>query len=271
MQISVIIPTFNRANFMIKTIKSIQEQTIKPDEIIIVDDGSTDHTVQLVIDQLELCDTIKTKYVYQKNKGVSGARNTGIKFARNDWIAFCDSDDIWEKEKLEKQINFHKTNQNILISHTDELWKFNDKIIKQKKHQLKPSGYCFKDNLSLCKIGASTVILHKSILEDIGLFDESLTACEDYDLWLRILIKYELGLCEEKLIIKVAGHTGQLSFETPLIDTFRVKALKKHLNSQYKKEIINELINKINIIIKGAKKHGNELLLDEYTKELENL
>ncbi len=259
MQISVIIPTFNRADFILRTIQSIQEQTVEVDEIIVVDDGSTDNTRQVLSD-------IDIKYIYQDNLGVSSARNTGIKTAQNKWIAFCDSDDIWCKEKLEKQINFHKENPNILISHTDELWKFNNKIIKKKAHQKKPSGYCFKDNLHSCKIGASTLLLNKSILDEVGLFDEKLKACEDYDLWLRILLKYELGLINEELITKTAGHKGQLSFETPMMDTFRIKALEKHINSKYKIEIQKELLYKLDIIIKGASKHNNYAILEKYTK-----
>ncbi len=264
MQISVIIPTFNRAKFLERTINSILKQTIKPNEIIIVDDGSTDDTKQI-------CNNLNVKYIYQNNKGVSSARNRGIKEASNDWIAFCDSDDIWHNEKLEKQINFHKQNLDILISHTDEIWKFNDKIIKKKRHQAKPSGYCFEDNLSSCKIGASTLLLHKIILDEVGLFDEDLIACEDYDLWLRILLNYELGFLDEELITKTAGHKGQLSFETPMMDIYRIEALQKHTNSKYKNEVIKELLKKLNILLKGASKHKNYGLEEKYTKLYEIL
>jgi glycosyltransferase involved in cell wall biosynthesis len=186
----------------------------------------------------------------------------GIKLASYEWITFLDSDDIWSETKIEEQINFHKKNKDILFSHTDELWKFNSKIIKQKKHQQKPYGDCFNDNISLCKIGASTVFIHKSIFDDIGIFDEALIACEDYDLWLRILTKYKLGLINKKLIEKIAGHKGQLSFETPLMDKYRIIALLKH-----KKDILvkQEIIKKCDILIKGAKKHKNYAIEKYYT------
>ncbi len=259
MKISVVIPTYNRANFLERTIDSIVNQTIKIDEIIVVDDGSTDNTKLI-------CDNFNIKYIYQNNQGVSTARNTGIKKISNEWIAFCDSDDIWHKDKIEKQIIFHKQNPDILISHTDEVWKFNDKIIKKKAYQMKHKGYCFEDNLSSCKIGASTLLLHKSILDTVGLFDENLTACEDYDLWLRILIKYKLGLIAEELITKTAGHKGQLSFETPMMDTFRIKALQKHLDSKYKDKVKKELLYKLEIVLKGASKYNNDEILEKYTK-----
>lgn len=257
MKISLIIPTYNRANLIENTLLSALNQTIKVDEIIVVNDGSTDNTKQL-LEQYDI------KYIFQENQGVSSARNTGIKEAQNDWICFLDSDDIWEPNKIEKQIAFHKLYPHILFSHTDELWRFNEKIIKQKKHQLKPSGYCFKENIPNTLIGASTVMCHKSIFDAIGLFDEELKACEDYDLWLRILDKYELGLVDEKLITKIAGHSGQLSFETPLMDSFRVKALLKHLESKHKDEIKQELIKKCDILINGAIKHQNMELKSHY-------
>jgi glycosyltransferase involved in cell wall biosynthesis len=257
MKISLIIPTYNRATHIKNTLLSVFSQTIKVDEIIIVDDGSTDNTKQL-LEQYDI------KYIYQENQGVSSARNRGIKEAKNNWICFLDSDDIWEANKIEKQIAFHKQNSHILFSHTDELWRFNNKIIKQKKHQLKPSGYCFKQNIPNTLIGASTVICHKSVFDDVGLFDEELKACEDYDLWLRILDKYEIGLIDEKLITKIAGHKGQLSFETPLMDSFRVKALLKHLESKYKEEVKQEILKKCDILINGAIKYQNDELKSHY-------
>jgi glycosyltransferase involved in cell wall biosynthesis len=246
-KISVIIPTYNRAAFITKAIDSVLNQTIKVDEIIVVDDGSCDNTK-------EVLQNYNIIYKYIKNSGVSKARNTGIKLAKNRWIMFLDSDDTWEKTKVEKQVEFHKINKNIYFSHTDELWIYNNKIIKQKKHHKKPSGFCFDDNLSLCKIGASTVMIRRSVLDDIGLFDEELIACEDYDLWLRILTKYELGYIDEKLIEKIAGHKGQLSFETPLMDLYRLKALSKHTNN---KKAQDEFYKKKQILLNGAIKHNN--------------
>ncbi len=262
MKISVIIPTYNRANFIKATIKSVLNQTVKVDEIIVVDDGSSDKTKDIL---KTFKDVI---YIKQENKGVSSARNKGIAACRNDWICFLDSDDIWEKEKIEKQIIFHKENPHILFSHTDELWLFNGKRIKQKKHQQKPSGFCFKENLPLTLIGASTVMIHKSLLKE-EFFDEDLKVCEDYDLWLRILYKYELGFINEKLIQKIAGHKEQLSFETPLMDRYRITALLKHIESSFKDSVIDEIVKKSEILINGARKHNN-IEIEKYYTELLN-
>jgi glycosyltransferase involved in cell wall biosynthesis len=261
MKISVIIPTYNRQEFIKKAIISLLNQTIKVDEIIVIDDGSTDNTKQIV----EIFDI---KYFYQKNQGVSSARNLGIKKAKNLWICFLDSDDIWENDKLEQQILFHKQNKHILFSHTQEEWVFNGKIIQQKSYQQKPSGYCFEQNISRCLIGPSTVMIHKSILDDIGLFDENLKVCEDFDLWLRILDKYEIGLINKKLIIKIAGDHNQLSFVTPMMDRYRIEALLKHKNKQNVRDMI---IEKSFILIKGAKKHNNQEIENYYSTLVEEL
>jgi len=128
----------------------------------------------------------------------------------------------------------------------------------------------FINSLELCKIGSSSFFAHKKIFEDNLYFDENLHACEDYDLWLRILLKYKIHLINEELINKYAGHENQLSFSSKLIDTYRISALEKHLDSKYKKEVIEELIKKTTILLKGAKKHQNTIVLDKYGKKLKN-
>jgi len=265
LKITVIIPTYNRATFVVRALDSVLHQTVKVDEIIIVDDGSTDSTKEVLKDNTHI------KYIFQKNKGVSSARNKGIQEAKNEWIAFLDSDDVWHKEKIEKQIKFHQENTNTLISHTDELWVRNEKIIKQKHHQLKPSGFCFLDNVSSCKIGPSTTILNKGILADIGFFDEDLIVCEDYDLWLRISSKYNIGYIDEKLITKYAGHDNQLSFTTFAIDKYRIQALEKHLNKSFHEKIKEEIENKCNVLLKGARKHNNFEIIEVYERKIRNL
>lgn len=260
MEISVIIPTFNRAQFVLKAIKSVQKQSIHVKQIIVIDDGSTDNTKDLLKNE-------NITYIYQKNGGVSSARNKGIKEAKYGWIAFLDSDDIWHEDKIKEHVSLHVNNPNLLASYTDEKWIRNGKTIKLKAHQQKVEP-TFLNSLSLCKIGTSTFFCHKKIFEDIGLFDKNLAACEDYDLWLRILLKYDIKLINKQLITKYAGHTNQLSFDTPLIDTYRIKALEKHTNTKYKKEVKNELTNKIGILLKGAKKYNNKKIIDYYENKV---
>jgi glycosyltransferase involved in cell wall biosynthesis len=255
MKISVIIPTYNRASFLEKTIESVLNQTKEVDELIVIDDGSSDNTQEIV-------KKYNIKYIYQENNGVSSARNCGIKNAKNDWICFLDSDDIWELDKISIQSEFHKNNTDILFSYSDERWFYKDKEVNQKKHQQKSTTNHFLDHIKLCIIGTSSVMCHKSIFDSVGVFDESFRACEDYDLWLRILLEFKVGFIDKKLINKIAGHKGQLSFETIGLDYYRILALQKHLKSEYNKEIKEEIKTKKEILLRGAIKHKNQFFID---------
>lgn len=258
MKISVVIPTFNRQEHILIALESVYSQTLKPDEIIVIDDGSTDNTK-------ELLSSHPIVYLYQKNLGVSSARNLGINCAKNNWIAFLDSDDTWEKNKLEQHSNFHIKHPTIEASFTDELWIRNNKKVKLKTHQKKERA-TFLNSLRLCKIGASTFFSHKNLFKKHGLFDETFIACEDYDMWLRILLHDSIGYIDEKLTVKYAGHKNQLSFTTKQIDQFRILALEKHLESSYKQEVLTELEYKTAILSKGAFKHQNSELIEFCTQ-----
>lgn len=261
MKITAIIPTYNRAEFLSRTINSVLNQTYTIDEILLIDDGSTDQT-QIVLEKFKSYMTV----IQTENFGVSHARNIGIKSAKNDWLAFLDSDDEWCKDKIEKQIKLHEKN-NILFSHTAERWIRDGKNIKYPNKLAKPSGMCFLDNLSTCKIAASSVMVHKRVLNDVGLFDESMSVCEDYDMWLRVSEKYKVGLVKEEGIIKHAGHK-QLSSTIFAIDRYHIYSLQKFLECEYNNEVKKEIIKKSNILIKGALKHNNKDILDKYTSLL---
>ena len=224
MDISVVIPTYNRYELLKRAIASLYEQTTPPQEIIVVDDGSTDNTKAIVKDFPEII------YIYQENRGVSVARNAGIQKAKNEWIAFLDSDDEWHSKKLQKQIDFHRKNSDILMSYTDEVWIRNGQKVKIPKKYRKIGEDAFVENLSYCNIAPSSVMLHKKLLDRVGLFDEDLEVCEDYDLWLRIASKEKIALIDEKLINKYAGHDEQLGFRKNM-DRVRIAILQKLIAS----------------------------------------
>ncbi len=256
--ISVIIPVYNREGFIARAIDSVLAQSLMPDEIIVVNDGSSDDTAKILEGYHD-----KIEVIEQDNRGVSSARNSGIRAAKGEWITLLDSDDVWHKDKLRLQKAYHDNNPHIRISHTAEKWIRNNKEIKQKKRHAKPKGWCFEENLSYCKIAPSTIMIAREVFEKMGYFDECLVVCEDYDLWLRILREYELGLVEEVLTTKYAGHANQLSFAYGAMDTFRVEALKKHEALACVRE---EIAKKCDILIAGAKKRGNQEILKKYKK-----
>lgn len=225
MKVTVIIPTYNRYTFLSRAIDSVLNQSHKVDEIIVVDDGSSDNTPNITKDFPQI------HYFYQNNFGVSSARNLGIQNATNEWLAFLDSDDEWHEDKLAKQVAFHKENTEILMSYTAERWVRDATEVKIPKKYRKIGEDILKENLSYCNIAPSSVLLHKRVFEEVGLFDESFLVCEDYELWLRILSVYEVGLVNEKLITKYAGHEGQLGFAKDM-DAIRIKALQNLLKCE---------------------------------------
>ncbi len=255
MNITVVIPTYNRYDFLKRAIVSVISQTYKVKEIVVVDDGSSDSTSQI------LQDFPNIKYIFQKNSGVSSARNLGIKNASHEWIAFLDSDDEWYESKLEEQVVFHKAQSDVLMSYTDEEWIRDGVSVKIPKKFRKIGLNPFNENLSFCNIAPSSALIHKTLFKSVGVFDESLDVCEDYDLWLRIALHYKIALVDKKLIKKYAGHKDQLSFKHWGMDRFRVitleKLLEKSKNIESSKHqlIEKELLKKYSLLLKGAIKH----------------
>ena len=179
-RISVVIPTYNRSHTIMRAINSVLSQTYPAFEIIVVDDGSTDGTKEL-LQAHGFCKKgtkeLEKKYLIQENGGVSSARNLGIKNAKGDFIAFLDSDDAWSEKKLERQLVVLK--QNLFkqrIIHTDEIWIRNGVRVNQHKKHEKPGGNIFEKCLALCCISPSSAMLHRSLFNEYGYFDETMPA-----------------------------------------------------------------------------------------------
>ena len=224
--VSVVIPTYNRAEWLGNTLRSVLKQTFIDFELIVVDDGSTDDTENVVQS------FPRVQYVrLQENRGVSGARNTGLSRAVGRYICFLDSDDLWCERKLEVQVGWMESNADCRVCYTDEIWiRRGVRVNPMNKHR-KYSGDIFRHCLPLCIVSPSSAMLRASLFDEVGAFDESLPACEDYDLWLRIAVKYPFHFIEEPLIIKQGGHSDQLSRKYWGMDRFRVAALEKLLVS----------------------------------------
>ena len=262
MNISVIIPTYNRYEFLKRALESVYAQNYQAQEVIVIDDGSMDATSQII----KYFPNIK--YFHQKNAGVSSARNLGIKKSSHEWIAFLDSDDTWHPHKLHEQVAFHESNPQVLMSYTDERWIRNGVEVKIPKKFQKFGGDIFKECLSHCIIAPSASIIHKSLFTSLGLFDTSLEVCEDYDLWLRIALENNIGFVDTKLITKYAGHENQLSLKYWGMDRFRVKALEKLIESKQKQIVKETLFKKYSLLLKGAIKYDKIADIQEYKEKI---
>lgn len=186
-RVSVVIPTYNHAAYVVQAVASAVSQTLPPLEVIVVDDGSTDGTREALAPQRD-----RIRYVHQANGGLSAARNTGVRAARGDWVALLDADDLWHSQKLEVQLS-------VLDAHPDAV------LIGSPSSPAPPAGplasrcaarpVALREFLTGTPFGPSSAVVRRDIVDEVGGFDESLTSVEDRDMWLRI----------------AAGHTAVLA------------------------------------------------------------
>ena len=209
-------------------------------------------------------------YLFPKLRLLDTERITKVKdISIGEWICFLDSDDEWKKEKLEKQINAIKSNPGYKFFHSNEIWIKNGLRINQKKKHKKYGGDKFDKCLDMCRISPSSVMIDKTVFDEVGNFNENLVVCEDYELWLRICDKYRVFFIDEPLIIKYGGHKGQLSYSIESIENHRIKALEHlvlgNLNRKNKRHAIQMLLSKLNIYLKGLvkRKKNDEIAVYE--------
>ena len=254
--VTIIIPTYNRAALLPKAIDSVLSQSYDNFELIVVDDGSDDNTAEILSDYSNII------YLYQENRGPAAARNCGIRAARHDLIAFLDSDDWFAADKLEIQTRAMKENPGFLISHTDEIWYRQGKLLNQKKKHRKYGGDIFARCLPLCAVSMSTVMVRKEMFARIGMFDESYPCCEDYEFWLRASIRHKFLKIDQPLTLKDGGRPDEVSFQYRTgMDKFRIQALLKllkesELTRNQQKLAQEELVRKCRIYGNGCLKHG---------------
>jgi glycosyltransferase involved in cell wall biosynthesis len=222
--VSVVIPTCNRAWCLGEALDSVLAQDFRDFELIVVDDGSTDGTAGLLAGYGD-----RIRVVSQENRGVSAARNAGIAAARGGLIAFLDSDDLWLPGKLAAQVAFFAAHPAALICQTEELWVRNGRRVNPGRRHRKRGGLIFEPSLELCLVSPSAVMARRELFAAVGLFDEALAACEDYDLWLRVACRIPVHLIETALIVKRGGHPDQLS-RAPGLDRHRIASIVKLLD-----------------------------------------
>ena len=267
--VSVIIPTYNRTALISRAINSVLNQTFRDFECIVIDDASDDGT-----DQLDILKTPAPGLRYIKlpsHSGVSKARNAGVAETSGQWIAFLDSDDEWRSRKLEQQVQWHCANPGFAISQTKEIWVRRGTRVNPPKTHEKKEGYIFGQSLRQCMVTPSSVMLSRKLFLDTGGFDETLPACEDFDLWLRITCRLPVGLVSEYLLTRYGGHADQLSATVMGLDRFRIQSItglldSKMLSSDQATIAKAELVKKAIIVANGFKKRGNREEYERYSR-----
>jgi glycosyltransferase involved in cell wall biosynthesis len=237
LEISVIIPIFNRSHFLKKTLTHILKQSFRPREVIIIDDGSSDDESSLYENILwSLLDDIPQHASYVCLKmikisqshyplGVAAARSYGAFIAQSPWIAFCDSDDLWPKNKLANQMMNHMYQKELYLwSHGEEKWFRNDQFINSHKKHQKCSGDVYKRSLDLCAISPSALIVYRQWYVRTSPVFHSLPVCEDYGWNLLTSLFFPVALTPKVILHKIGGHQCQLSQEYVGMDYFRLQA-----------------------------------------------
>lgn len=235
-KVSVIIPTFNREKFITKAIDSVMDQTYQDFEIVVLDDGSTDNTRDI----LKRYDD-RVRYFYQENRGIASARNEAIKRSTGEYIAFLDSDDYWVREKLEKQIHlFDMHSEYGMVASCCSSIRLDGSF--REKNRPGMSGWVLTDLFKKNFIRTSSAVIKRECLDQVGLFDETFRECEEYDLWLRVAARYPVGFINESLAVYVDNAEG-ISTDSLAGRLFRLKVLEKeYLRQKIPGNIYNKRI-----------------------------
>lgn len=259
--VSVIIPTYNRCAMVREAIASVLAQRGVDCELIVVDDGSTDST-QAEVERLAAdLRPASFRLIRMPHSGPAAARNRGIAIATGEFVAFLDSDDLWMPAKLARQLAFMRANPGLRIAQCNERWLRDGRTVNPGRRHRKRAGDLFEDSLRTCLVSPSATIMRTDFLRALGGFDEALPACEDYDLWLRVLLECEIGLLDEPLVIRRGGHRGQLSATVPALDRFRIVAIMKiltgsRLMARRRAAACDVLIEKCGIYGGGLERRG---------------
>ncbi len=251
-KVSVIIPTYNRQDKLLKSINSVLEQTYSNIELIIVDDASTDNTRELV----ESIKDDRVRYIcLSQNMGAAGARNEGVKAATSNVIAFHDSDDVWRPDKLEKQMDYLKKNPEYVMVYCAYQYHKEDMTLRMPPEKCEGTEGCiFPWLLIRNTIGTPTVVMKKDVFMELGGFNSNLRCLEDWEFAVRLSEKHSIGYVDEILMDahfsggSVSSQTAHY-FETRcyMIAEFKQQLTEYKLFDVVVKDLFNKAV-KMNVL-----------------------
>jgi len=220
-KVSICIPTFNRKDYLAETLESIYSQTYKDYEVLVVDDGSTDGTKEMLEER-----GYNLRYHWQENAGNAAARNTLLKMAQGKYVAFLDSDDLFTPDAIERMVKAMESEPEDVIVYGPYLRiDKNGKVTGRSKRELY-NGYCAKEIFQTIFIHTYGSMFPRRALEEVGGFDASLPVCPDYDLWLRLSLKYRFVSLSEPTSRR-RRHDSNISSRSFLTCTTKLKVLER--------------------------------------------
>ena len=267
-RVSVIIPVHNRREKVREAIASVYAQSWPAWELVVVDDGSDDGTGQ-ELERLNSRTPPFTIVSLDSTHGVSFARNCGVRHSTAPLIAFLDSDDIWHPAKLAHQVEWFACHPDGVAVQTGERWIRNGRFVNPPATHRKRAGDLFESSLARCMITPSSVMMRRTLFDELGGFNESLPACEDYELWLRLTSRYPVGLVDTVLLTRYGGHADQLSSRYPRMDRFRIRALlalisSNTLTARQLEQARAMLSFRAGVVANGFLKRGNRKEYEHY-------
>lgn len=256
--VSVIIPTFDRAALLPRALASALSQSGPALEILVADDGSTDATAEVLSGYAA---DPRVRILRLEHGGVCRARNAAVVEARAPLLAFLDSDDEWAPGKLAAQCALLRET-GLAMCQTEEIWIRNGVRVNPPAHYVKRGGDLFAASLRHCMITPSSTVMTRRLYEDAGGFDPDFPACEDFEFWLRIVPDHHVGLIPKPYLVRYGGHPDQLSTRYPAQDRFRIRALalllvRKKLDPARRALALEAFEEKLGIYAAGCRKRGN--------------
>lgn len=248
--------------------QDVFQSGIQSFELFVVDDGSTTDTPSVL---KEFGGALT--YDAGEHRGVSAARNRGLSLASGEYIAFLDSDDLWKPDKIRAQMSYMSAFTGAAACYTEEIWIRDGRRVNPHDKHRKYSGWIFDKVLPLCLLSLSSALFRRSVFDELGGFDESLPACEDYDFGIRLAHRYPIHLITKPLIVKRGGHTDQLSHKYWGMDRFRVFALEKaldlDLNPEQRTLVKDTILTKARILEQGFQKRNKPEEARKYRRIIE--
>ncbi len=275
--IAVVVPVRDRPILLLRALHSVLAQTFRPAAVIVVldapggrksEDAHAARSLEASFERL----AIPLVLVEGETRGPAAARNAGVRATDHDWIAFLDSDDAWHANKLARQADYLARRPHLVACQTRERWFRFDRELAQPERLRPRRGRFLRDALHTCLVACSSVVIRRDAFWEVGGFDESYPACEDFELWLRLLEVQALGLVEEKLSDKHSGDWPQLS-SSPLLDQLRIRAVlsavdRGRLGAEERAAARASCLAKLSVLERGADKHGSRRMVEEVRAEI---
>lgn len=233
-RVSVVIPTYNYANYLLEAVQTVLDQSYDDFELLIVDDGSTDNTGEMT---RPLLHDPRVRYVYQQNRGLAEARNVGIRTTEGEFVAFLDADDLWLERKLERQVEIMDSTPEVGLVYTNILFIDGEgQILTDRQWAQRRKETMFEDLLfnNVVTGSASSSMVRRECFDRVGVFDETLRSLEDLDLWLRIARCYDFQRVDEPLA-KIRHHQLNMQVDVDrMAEGWLAYLAKREVPNQYR-------------------------------------